>query len=471
LRARTLSFFRTSPHFTRDEQDFLPAGLEILERPPSPIGRAIGIAIMVAVALALIWSIFGRIDIIATAKGRIAPVGETKVIQPMQAGTVHAILVADGDHVRAGQVLIELDPTDSGADRERYGQSLHLEQLKISRLLGVVAAASGKREPSLVDVPANTSKDELLEAQSAMRASWDEYKAKLSGVESDAAEKAAEEAEASASIATLAATLPIVREQASILEQAQKSQFGSRLQYLAAAEKLAEDEHKTAELASHRDQAMAARTALLRQHDEIVSGFVRDTLEEVRKTREDAIALQAEFTKAESQLSRQTLTSPNSGTVQQLAIHTIGGVVTPAQSLMVVVPDNVGLMVQANVENRDVGFIHKGQYAALKIEPFSFTRYGLIGGTVLALSHDTVRDSSSQNPPGSKPEDPDAAPPQSSYVANIALSRDWIQTENGRVKLGPGMEVTAEIQTGRRRIIDYLLSPLVRRVSESMHER
>jgi len=162
-------------------------------------------------------------------------------------------------------------------------------------------------------------------------------------------------------------------------------------------------------------------------------------------------------------------------TAQQLAIHPIGGVVTPAQALIVLVPDHGGLVVEATVENRDMGFVLPGQPAKVKVETFNFTRYGLLDGSVTSLSPDVV-DEPAPKPDAkrgdAKTRDSDAdRPHEAGYVARIALDRDWMETENGRVQLGPCMAVNVEIHTGRRSIISYLLSPLATKMQESLHER
>jgi len=159
--------------------------------------------------------------------------------------------------------------------------------------------------------------------------------------------------------------------------------------------------------------------------------------------------------------------------VQQLAVHTIGGVVTPAQALLVVVPDNARLSVEAMVNNRDVGFIHPGQPAKIKIETFNFTRYGLIDGVITSVSHDVVTQPKADpnaKTPDSADDDSSAPGSQPQYVARVSMARNWMATESGRVLLGPGMSSTVEIHTGKRRIISYLLSPLARKVQESLHE-
>jgi len=202
--------------------------------------------------------------------------------------------------------------------------------------------------------------------------------------------------------------------------------------------------------------------------------FQDGVLGDLAKPRTQASELEANLSKAEQRLALDTLRSPIDGTVENLAVHTVGGVVTPAQALMLVVPDTAQLVVEAGVENKDVGFVHPGQRAEIKVETFAFTRYGMIDGTVQALSRDAVleggdRKETDRRLPDEGGDEPVVKP--ASYMARIALDRNWIDTEAGRMTLGAGMSVTAEIYTGKRRIIGFLLSPLQRVVGESGHER
>ncbi len=220
-----------------------------------------------------------------------------------------------------------------------------------------------------------------------------------------------------------------------------------------------------------------AKLALQQQRAAAVAEYQVNLLQDLDKTRAQASELTAELAKAAERLRLQVLRAPIDGTVQQLGVHTIGGVVTPAETLLAIVPDQDDLIVEAMVQNKDVGFVRAGQMVRVKVDTFNFTRYGLIEGKVLDVTRDAVTlgtdqkqqaKSNAQGQSDGMGADATNAPV---YIVHIALKADTITTESGLTKLSPGMQVSAEIQTGRRRVIDYLLSPLVKHVDESAHER
>jgi hemolysin D len=175
-------------------------------------------------------------------------------------------------------------------------------------------------------------------------------------------------------------------------------------------------------------------------------------------------------------MKRQILTAPVDGVVQQLAVHTVGGVVTPAQQLAVVVPSDVVLEIEAMVPNREIGFVHVGQDVQIKIDAFNFTRYGLLHGRVLSVSQDAIvrdvpPDKTKDNTPGAESTSSEPKGQELNYVVRVSLDRTQIQLDDTLANLSPGMAVTAEIKTGSRAVITYLLSPLLRHTHDSMHER
>jgi len=150
-----------------------------------------------------------------------------------------------------------------------------------------------------------------------------------------------------------------------------------------------------------------------------------------------------------------SLTAPVDGTVQQLTVHTIGGVVPAAQPLMQIVPADAPIEVEAFVENKDVGFVHPGQTVAVKIDAFDYTRYGTTGALVSHVSQDAIQDEKRGL----------------IYGTRIALDKDTIFVDGKALPLAVGMSVNVEIKTGTRRVIEYILSPLMRHQREALHER
>lgn len=459
------------PRRTRDEREFLPAALEIVDTPPSPVGRAIGFTIIAVAVIAIAWACLGKVDIVATAAGRIVPQGKTKIVQPADAGIVTAIHVADGDHVRAGDVLIELNAAQPLADRDRFARDLLQARLNLARLRGLAAAMEGK-QPALIDPPEDATAEDLALTESAMHAQAANESAKLADLDQQIAAKVAEAAEAAAAAEKLRASLPMAAEQEKLLRELRDQKIGSKLEWYQANQALIEQQHEIGVLAHRKTAAEAAQSALRQQRTALAAEYQMSVLSELDKVRALASELQAERDKAEQRLSQGVLRAPIDGTVQQLAVHTIGGVVTPAEPLLALVPNEATLVVEAAVQNRDVGFIRAGQPVRVKLEAFNFTLYGLLGGEVIGVTRDTVN-RPADDKAGKSRDDGAGTGGESGpvYLARIALSQDWMVTENGKVPLTPGMAVTAEIQTGERRLISYLLSPLARHVSESMRER
>ncbi len=455
----------------RGEREFLPAALEILETPPSPAGRALATIIGVFFVIAALWAFFGKVDVLATAQGRLLPAGKIKVIQPLDPGVVRVIHVQDGDHVRAGQVLIELDPTVAGADRDRLARDLAQTRLDVARLTALKRTAETGGAAANFVAPPGANPDDVEQARAALRAQIDQQAAKLAGLGQQISEKRAEASEVTAVTAKTQASLPMLAEKERLHRKLHDQGFGTSFAFLDAQQQLTDARHDLDVQASRGEQARASGASLERQRAEAVSQFAAGVLADLSKALEKQNELAQDLIKAERKSADTELRAPIDGVVEELAVHTVGGVVTPAQRLMILVPDNQRLSVEAQLPNRDVGFVHAGQPAAVKIETFNFTRYGLVRGRVVSVSRDVVaadrraEDGGTDSPPAA----PSAGSP--TYVARISLDQSTMMVDGTPQPLLPGMSVTAEIKTGRRTIIDYLLSPLARKTNEALHER
>jgi hemolysin D len=468
---RVIPFRRT--HQRRgDELAFLPAALEIVETPPSPIGRAIGVTIILLFCAALGWAWWGTIDIVASATGKIVPSGRTKVIQPFETGVVRSIRAQDGQAVKAGDVLIELDPTVNAAERDHLHNDLLAEQLNIARLRAALAAGD---DPVADFTPPADADPALISTQRQLLLNQvTEHRAKIAALARQQAQKEAEQSTTAATIHKLETMIPVIQPRVDIRKTLMDKELGSKITYFETLQLLVEQQEELSVQKSHLHEAEAAMAAIRETRGQAEAEYRHTLSDELAKAEQKANGLTQDVIKAEQKTRLQLLTAPVDGMVQQLAIHTVGGVVTPAQSLLVIVPSDSRLEIEATVPNRDIGFVHTGQDAEIKIDTFNFTRYGLLHGQVLSVSQDALIHERQNDRPRELGTQNDSSEPKGqelNYSARISLDRTQMQIDDRMVNLSPGMAVTVEINTGSRMILSYLLSPLLRYRQETLRER
>jgi hemolysin D len=460
-------------------REFLPAALEILETPPSPAGRMTGWLIVAFVILTVGWSIIGRVEIIATATGKVVPTARTKLVQPLEAGTISAILVRDGDRVSNGQPLIELDGTTATADRDRAAQDLSVSRLDVARLMALRGSFEHLNQVDEVVAPKNVRMVDLERAKAFLAAQAAEQSAKVDGLASQIRQKKAEYQTTRSAIAKLEAVLPLVDETASVRRKAMEIQYGNRIAYLDAQTRLLDQQGELSVQQNRLAEIEAATKSLEQQIDQARSAFEKQVLVDLAEAQRKVDGCEQELIKVQRKLEERLVRSPTDGTVQQLAVHTVGGVVTPAQQLMVIVPLDSRIEVEAMVSNRDIGFVREGQIAAVKVDTFNFTRYGLIEGRVIGVSRDAITRETPTSSQQYSRSDRDRSLERSSepagqemlYAARVHLDRSGIIVEGKVVDLAPGMAVTVEIKTGSRRVVEYVLDPLVKYHHDGMRER
>jgi hemolysin D len=456
------------------ELAFLPAALEIVETPPSPIGRSIGAAIILLFCVALVWAGWGTIDIVASATGKILPGGRVKVIQPFETGVVRSIRVQDGETVKVGDVLIELDPTTNEAERDHLRNDLLAEQLNIARLR---TALVGGNDPLADFAPPAGADSELVSTQRQLLLNQvTEHHAKIAALVRQQAQKEAELATTAATLHKLETIIPVIQSRVDIRKSLVEKELGSKLSYFEVFQLLVEQQEEFNVQQSHLHETEAAIASIRETRAQAEAEYRHGISDDLAKAGQKANGLAQDLIKAEQRTKLQQLSAPVDGVVQQLAIHTIGGVVTPAQPLLVVVPSDSRLEIEAMVSNSDIGFVHAGQEAEIKVDTFNFTRYGLLHGQVLSVSQDAVirdrqQDRSGERMPGATNDSSEPKGQELNYSARVSLDQTEMQIDDKTVNLSPGMAVTVEIKTGSRKILSYLLSPLLRYRQETLRER
>lgn len=440
------------------ELAFLPAVLEVDRTPPPPALRLLLWLLAALLGTAVAWVSWGRVDVVAVAPGRVVPRGQVKLIQPLETATMQTIHVREGQRVAAGELLFELDPTAARADHARLlleRRRLDFDDAHLQALLDGTRMSSGAQVPALPATTAAPQSDAARLARLQWQTQRTELEAALAELAARRRERRAALAASRARVAELAASLPLLTEEARAHATLVARGSLPRVAWLGLErQRISMQQALRAQREQHAGLQAELR-ALAAQRASTVARFrARWALEraEVGRRRDSA---REELAKAARRLSLTRLRAPCAGIIQQLTVHTEGGVVTPAQPLAVLVPAHARLEIEARLPNRDSGFVHPGQDVVVKVEAFDFTRYGTLPGRLRALSRDAIEDEHRG----------------AHYLAHITLAQTSVVIGAMHRQLAPGMRVTAEIRLGRRRLIEYLLSPLARYRDEFARER
>ena len=469
-----VSFPKLSNRAKSDETAFLPAALEIVETPASPVGRSVALTIIAIFCFAVGWASVSHMDIVASASGKIIPSEGTKVIQPLEMGIVRAINVRDGQKVSAGEILVEIDPRINQTDRDHLRSDLTATQLEIARLKA--GLADMKNPVDGFDPPSDATPAQVDMQRDYLIKQTAEYRAKMDGLDRQLEQKQAERDTIQATIGKLSAIVPIVQQRVDIRKVSADQEYTSKFQYLEMVQLLVEQQQDLVVQRSKLRETQASVAALTDSRTQAAAEFHRTLFGQLAEAERKADGLRYDLAKSDQKINAQYLRAPIDGTVQQLAIHTIGGVISPAQVLLTIVPLESHLEIEAMVLNRDIGFIHPKQTAEIKVDTFNFTKYGLLHGEVLSVSQDAiVRDKAidrgSEKSPGADNSSSEPKGQDLSFSARVSLDRSQMQIDDRLINLTPGMAVTVEIKTGSRSLLGYLLSPLTKYGHESLRER
>ena len=409
-----------------EEAEFMPAALSLQEKPLSATARWTGRTLMALVVIALIWSVIGKIDIIVAASGKIIPSTRTKTITSIDVAVVRALHVEEGQFVKAGEILMELDASATDAERDKAQGEAAMAALAVARSQAMIIAVDRLQAPRMPLVD-NVNPQLWQAAQRQLAGQWMDFHARLVKIDGN--------------IAQYAKDLPLATRRARDYKILAHDHDVSEHAWIEKEQARIELAGLLAD-ASHQRQALIAQTRK-EAHDALTDGD---------KTR--AASRQDERRAAEhSKLLK--LVSPVDGTVQQLTVHTVGAAVPAAQPLMMIVPQEKQIEVEAFLENKDVGFVLEGQEAQVKIDAFDYTKYGTIPAHVTRVSRDAIQDEKRGL----------------LYAVKITLDKSSIHVEGRDMPLSAGMSINAEIKTGTRRVIEYVLSPLVQHQHEALHER
>lgn len=442
--------------------DFSAPLLRVQAEPPAPMAGRLMRALLVFFGLLLLWLCIGRLDIVAVATGKLVPQSYLRIVQPLEQGIVREILVREGERVKAGQVLMRMDPRLTEADQRVVASELALKRLQIRRIDAELAGSALK--PLQGDDAAL-----LAQVDSQFRA---RRQAHQDAVEAERAtlQKARQDLSTAREIeAKLRKTVPIYKETADGWAQLAREGFAGKLLaqerarlYIESAQDLRAQQENVEGLKATIAQAEKKLAQITSNYRQQLQGERIETSAQVARLAE-------EHGKHEHRRDLLELRAPQDGIVKDLATHTAGTVAAPGTILMTLVPLDVPLVAEVWVSNDDIGFVREGQPVRVKLAPFQFQKYGMVEGQVTQVSADASENQSATAGAVEIGRNRSAMP--LTYKTIVQLKAQELLTSEARHLLGSGMQVSGEIHLGSRTILEYLLSPVRKAFHEAGRER
>lgn len=442
-----------TPVRMKHELAFLPTTLELVDTPVHPAPRWTMMLLSGLAVLAATLAFVGNLDIVVSAHGKIIPNARVKIVQPAVAGVIRRIHVKDGQVVSEGEPLIDLDPTQATADESKVHSTKSAAALAEARAQALLQSEQQGKLPTVTKIEGVTDIDHGA-AQRLAVGVFREYQDKQITAQAILRRREAELESTRSQIAKLKATSPLARQQAADYQALVERRYVTKTDYLDKESNALQQEHELQAQISHARELEAAVATQRAELSSLASQFRREQLDMLDKARQQLSQSRDEETKAQTRRAFMNIKAPTSGTIQQLSVHTVGGVVSAAQTLMEVVPDDA-IEVEAFVENKDVGFIKPGQEVEIKVDAFPYTRYGTLRGVVRHVSTNAVQDRRSGL----------------SFIVHIQIQSAKMKVSDQLLSLTAGMTVTADVRTGRRTVATYFFDPFMQTAQESLRER
>lgn len=412
-----------------DSHEFLPIISEIEEEPINPLGRTMFWILVTLIVCTALWLFFGKADIVVSARGKVIPDGEIKIIQPLETGVIKKILVKEGDFVKKGQTLMEIDSSTTQPQLISLKANLEYINLERKRLNAVSNGGSfGETDSDSARTQRSLYQTSLADLRNQLQAKRKE----MQGLDEE---------------------ISNYKTQLSI--NSAKEQRMNNVSDIIAKNDLEKVKSENAEYRSKIQELRHQRAKAQEEANYILSNFKTQNLNELADRDKKANELDANIKEIEFRKQQQNIVSPVDGYVNTLLIHTVGGVVTPAEKLVSIVPQNAPLVIKATVMNKDIGFIRNKMPVLIKIDTFDFQKYGMINGVVKKVSKDSIDDQKLGQ----------------IYDVYITPLNKTLMVEGRETPISTGMSLTAEIKVNKRRIIEFFIYPMIKYWNQAIQVR
>lgn len=435
-----------------DAHEFKPLLAEIEDDPVNPLGRTIFWIIIAIIVFTIFWLTLGKVDIVVSARGQIIPDGNIKILQPFETGVISSILIKEGDFVKKGQVLMEIDPSTTAPQLKSLKQNLNYIELESLRL---DATSQGVNF-----IPPTLPNIDDLENNTAVSTQQEIYSTSLTGLNKQLESKKLELQKVDEQIKS---ALTQKNNYQSLLNLA----LDKEKRLLSVVDIIAKNdlEKIQADINTHQTNVKALEyklQELTHQKNQVVeetgyitSNFKTTNLKELSDRQKQTNQLKSDISQITFKNTKQNIIAPVDGYVNSLLVHTVGGVVTPAEKLISIIPVNTPLLIKSTALNKDIGYIKEGMPVSIKIDTFDFQKYGILKGKVKNVSKDSIQDEK-------------LGPIYEIYITPLEKS---LIVDRKKVFIASGMSLTSEIKVGKRRIIEFFIYPLIKYLDEGMSVR
>lgn len=465
LSSQSISLKSDADNRQLDSFDFAPGILGVQQRPPSPLPRIVLRGVLILFFALLLWALFGRLDMVSVAEGKLVPISYLKIVQPADSGIVREIAITEGEHVQKGQLLIRMDANLSEADSKSIQNQLQHKVLELRRIEAELSGKPFKLTPSDSVELFNRI---YAEYQSNRRALEDDISAEQASLQ-----KAYSELSSTQEVQRkLEQTLPSLKTQEAAYDELVKEGFaGTLMAQEKQRDRITVEQDLRAQ--EYNGKSLQANISQSQKRLNQIQSDYRQKLEAER------VAIYAEHQRLEQEWAKQShknslleLKAPQAGIVKDLATHTPGTVVSPGTVLLTLVPNNEVLQAEVWLKNEDAGFVHAGQEVKLKLMAYPFQKYGMIDGKVLQVSADATDKSNAnnQNSQGDSAQNSSGST-QMAYRTIVQFDKQNLEIEQQKLLLTPGMQVAAEIKLTDQTVMQYLLSPISKAFHEAGRER
>lgn len=425
---------------------------KIIDDHPMPSWRPVALAIIGLLIIAIIWAFFARLDVVAKALGNVVPQGQIKTIQHLEGGIVREFFVREGDKVKKGQILVQLDLGAAGMNADELQVRIDGLYLKRARLHAHV-----NRIPlSFPEAPA----ERQLGLVSAERQAYDsrqrQVSSRLEVVDRQIKQKEAELKEFLAQKVATKQALAIAYERSALSQGLVKDKLVSKLELLEIRRDIGELKGKLAEIEAAIPRAKASIAETIARRAEDTVRFRSESVELLRETEVDLARHRELLSKASDQVRRTEVLSPIRGVVKNLANNTVGGVVRAGDPIMEIVPVNEKLVIEAKLSPVDVGFVKEQMKADVKISTYEFIRYGGLEGTVTQVAADANQDRQTG---------------EHYFRVIVETDKSYLLSEGKKLPISSGMQAEVDIHIGTKSVFQYLIQPVLKLKHEAFRER